>query len=447
MSRAALLVGTAFLTLPTAALAQENISYSYDARGRLIRVERQQSGGNVISTYEYDKANNRTSHSISGAFLGEGLGPELVDNGNMASGTARGWTPALSANLSVVDGALRVTNGAIYGRADQAVPTTPGARYRFSVDTRPGSGSALVRVGATPGEADKGALTGSGSISFIATHSTTFISLMLDSETVGGYANFDNVSLKPDPEIVNNGTFTGGTASNWTPALSASLSVVEGALRVTNGAIYGRAYQAVPTTLGARYRFSVEARPGTGPALVRVGATPGEADKGALTGSGSISFIATQPTTYIALILDSETVGAHANFDNVSLKPDPEIVNNGAFTDGTASNWTPALSASLSVVDGALRVTNGAIYGRAYQAIPTTPGARYRVSVDVRPGTGPALVRIGATQGEGDRGQFSASDSLIFTATQPTTYLTLIVDSETVGAYAAFDNVSVIPLP
>jgi hypothetical protein len=44
-----------------AALATETITYTYDARGRLVRVERTGSvNNNVTAEYKYDKADNRT---------------------------------------------------------------------------------------------------------------------------------------------------------------------------------------------------------------------------------------------------------------------------------------------------------------------------------------------------------------------------------------------------
>jgi YD repeat-containing protein len=49
-----------------AALASETISYSYDARGRLVRV--QHSGtvnNNVSANYSYDKADNRTNVNVA----------------------------------------------------------------------------------------------------------------------------------------------------------------------------------------------------------------------------------------------------------------------------------------------------------------------------------------------------------------------------------------------
>lgn len=44
----------------TPAAAAETITYSYDARGRLVRVERTGSVNNgVVTTYKGDKADNR----------------------------------------------------------------------------------------------------------------------------------------------------------------------------------------------------------------------------------------------------------------------------------------------------------------------------------------------------------------------------------------------------
>jgi ABC-type branched-subunit amino acid transport system substrate-binding protein len=51
-----------------AAVAAETLTYRYDARGRLVKVER--SGGpksGAVTNYSYDKANNRTNRTVSGA--------------------------------------------------------------------------------------------------------------------------------------------------------------------------------------------------------------------------------------------------------------------------------------------------------------------------------------------------------------------------------------------
>lgn len=48
-----------------AAYASETITYSYDARGRLVKVERKGTvNNNVTANYTYDKADNRTNVNV-----------------------------------------------------------------------------------------------------------------------------------------------------------------------------------------------------------------------------------------------------------------------------------------------------------------------------------------------------------------------------------------------
>ncbi|HZG08740.1 MAG TPA: RHS repeat domain-containing protein [Allosphingosinicella sp.] len=61
-ARGASAVAAALLGLTPAAAAET--AYRYDARGRLIGVER--GGGHLVS-YRYDKANNRTEKTLSQA--------------------------------------------------------------------------------------------------------------------------------------------------------------------------------------------------------------------------------------------------------------------------------------------------------------------------------------------------------------------------------------------
>ena len=45
--------------------AQETINYQYDARGRLVRVQRSGSvNNNVSANYSYDKGDNRTNVNV-----------------------------------------------------------------------------------------------------------------------------------------------------------------------------------------------------------------------------------------------------------------------------------------------------------------------------------------------------------------------------------------------
>jgi uncharacterized protein involved in exopolysaccharide biosynthesis len=48
-----------------AAYAAETITYTYDARGRLVKAERAGSvNNNVSASYTYDKADNRTNVNV-----------------------------------------------------------------------------------------------------------------------------------------------------------------------------------------------------------------------------------------------------------------------------------------------------------------------------------------------------------------------------------------------
>jgi YD repeat-containing protein len=50
------------------AMASETITYSYDARGRLVQVKHSGTvNNNITSNYQYDKADNRTLKNTTGA--------------------------------------------------------------------------------------------------------------------------------------------------------------------------------------------------------------------------------------------------------------------------------------------------------------------------------------------------------------------------------------------
>jgi hypothetical protein len=59
------LVGLGLAGAAIAAWASETITYTYDARGRLVKVVRTGSvNNNVSAEYKYDKADNRTNVNV-----------------------------------------------------------------------------------------------------------------------------------------------------------------------------------------------------------------------------------------------------------------------------------------------------------------------------------------------------------------------------------------------
>lgn len=54
--------------IPAIAWATETITYTYDAKGRLVKVERSGTVNNgVKAEYTHDKANNRTNVTVTGS--------------------------------------------------------------------------------------------------------------------------------------------------------------------------------------------------------------------------------------------------------------------------------------------------------------------------------------------------------------------------------------------
>lgn len=51
----------------SAAIAAETIVYRYDARGRLVKVERSTANNNVVTSYTFDKADNREAKTTTGS--------------------------------------------------------------------------------------------------------------------------------------------------------------------------------------------------------------------------------------------------------------------------------------------------------------------------------------------------------------------------------------------
>jgi len=56
------------LSTPTQLLASETITYTYDAKGRVVKVERSGTVNNGVKTeYTHDKADNRKNLKVTGS--------------------------------------------------------------------------------------------------------------------------------------------------------------------------------------------------------------------------------------------------------------------------------------------------------------------------------------------------------------------------------------------
>jgi hypothetical protein len=128
-------------------------------------------------------------------------GSELVTNGTFDTDVS-GWAGG-NATLSAVSASLRVTNDSSnYGYSYQAISTVIGKTYAVSV-TRGSTTSGAVpslRVGTSiAGFQNKIILVSSAgdyTAVFVATSTTTYISVLVGSNVAGQYTEFDNVSVK-----------------------------------------------------------------------------------------------------------------------------------------------------------------------------------------------------------------------------------------------------------
>lgn len=67
-SRRKVLLATLYLAWAGSAAATETVTYTYDAKGRLVKVTRTGTANNNVSTtYIHDKADNRVHVTVAGA--------------------------------------------------------------------------------------------------------------------------------------------------------------------------------------------------------------------------------------------------------------------------------------------------------------------------------------------------------------------------------------------
>jgi hypothetical protein len=129
------------------------------------------------------------------------LDAELVTNGGFDSGIT-GWSAGNSATITWVSGAIRIArNGVNNPFAHQSFTTVIGRTYRVGFNLKEITGAtATVRVGTSAGNdanLNAGVLPlGNGSRLFVATATTTFVSLFFGATADDIYADFDNISVR-----------------------------------------------------------------------------------------------------------------------------------------------------------------------------------------------------------------------------------------------------------
>lgn len=145
-------------------------------------------------------------------------GPELVTNGGPFTATT-GWS-ALNSTIDVVSQELRITNGtSSYGIAHQSFTTVVGGRYVVTGTARVGTTTAIGLYFGT-GIASfanlqvflNSATNAQFSYTFTATASTTYLSLINQSNTTGhtSFINFISVrEITSITSVIQNGLTTG----------------------------------------------------------------------------------------------------------------------------------------------------------------------------------------------------------------------------------------------
>lgn len=300
------------------------------------------------------------------------------------------------------------------------------------------------------------------------------------------------------PELVTNGTFDAGTA-NWAVLSGGStISVVDGALKVSGQTSSPTSVgQTITTVVGKRYLVVGRYRYGSSPgAAVRLllGTVDSPNNTSLEFMTGSAVFTATSTSTNVALLCYG-TSATEAYFDDISVKELPlistatmyqdsfgttpvtaveqpvglildrrlgalgslgaELVTNGTF-DSDTTGWT-ASNSTISAPSGRLRVTEtgAAAAGYARQSFAVVSGSWYRVTVDITTmAASKAQVWVGSSYGGAqwllvDNITTARTLTAYFRATTTTAFFELVMSCSLGGTseYVEFDNVSVRHVP
>lgn len=259
-------VAAAFLCVAAATHASETVTYSYDARGRLVKVEHSGTVNEGVTTqYGFDKADNRTEVTATGAGAvgvadfsfedpaqgtGWAMNPTAAGatfagrSGVAANGSAFGFATAPDGSQA---GWIQSLNGADGSISLSAAGLRTGASYsvRFHIAQRPGYGANPVTVafaGASLGSftPSSSAFTRVATATFTASASTGTLSF------TGAAASGDTSSAIDKVEIVRTAIVADpsfeqpNVGTGWTMNPSATGATFAGRSGVAgNGSAFG----------------------------------------------------------------------------------------------------------------------------------------------------------------------------------------------------------------
>jgi hypothetical protein len=216
------------------AYTDDNLAIAFNGTGKMLRVIRENqeapSDGLVLfitSTYNTGWQNGAIKlATLSDTDDTDVTGAELVTNGTFDSDTS-GWTGGNGATLSVVSGALRVTNdgSTSYPFAVQVITTEVGKTYTVSARalTSPSYNWYIEVVG---GGGSVQQLTEYQEHTFTATGTAAQIRVIHRGPANGNYKDFDNISVRlaeEDRSVNGNGLQVFGTVTKNPVATGADL--------------------------------------------------------------------------------------------------------------------------------------------------------------------------------------------------------------------------------
>jgi hypothetical protein len=341
-----------------------------------------------------------TRDTVSGGWVQ----PQLIDDGDFTDDIGT-WLASTGATLAVSSGRLEVTNGS-FGSGVRAITTTIGRRYEIAGDFIKGTaaqGRVLISDSASgSGASALDTLTVDGPITaeFVATASTTYILLNVNSATSLETALWDNITAQRvitdsnytiptstlwrmdqgrfgtgayeldarsvlGGELVTNGGFDTDLTGWSTTTYNTDASVVSGKAELTIGAgkTFGRLSQAQTTVIGATYILSSDVTKVSGANGVQLKVSNTANLDGAFVNSVlvttaaavTVAFTATATTTYIGPSQQGSP-GDVSTADNITIREAPNALS---LSNVVAGDWEQFTLHSRDWLGGELVVNGG----------------------------------------------------------------------------------------